>query len=337
MADEKIEASRRFIWQIKNFTREELNKYYLKSKTIKSESFEILFGKESIKLHFEIIQVDYQTRFFIIHEAGYFRNYMIKLRLAIKTSVDEYVTIKKEKFTSKNSESRFGWNYILSSDDIFDESKKYLCNNTLTLVVIVKFFKPCPKEKVFPQGAVFEMNKKYFNSYSFSDIQIVSSDGKVFPAHRNILAGRSSVFKAMLLTDMIEKKLNKIEVEDIDSETMLELLRFIYTEEAQNLCGVAHKLIYAAEKYDLPDLKLICVSYMTNMISQENIFETFGTAIRFNEEKLLDECMDFVDWYFGKLQYRNEWKKFDIDLMLKIMTYIKDSWKNLTVLTTSSF
>jgi speckle-type POZ protein len=128
----------------------------------------------------------------------------------------------------------------------------------------------------------------------FSDITFICSDEKEIPAHQNIIAGRSSVFKAMLTTNMMEKKSNRIQVGDIDGATMNELLRYIYTLKVENLDTLAAKILYAAEKYDLPKLKSKCASQLIKQLSSENVFDSLVLADRFNEKNLLTECMEYI-------------------------------------------
>jgi speckle-type POZ protein len=138
------------------------------------------------------------------------------------------------------------------------------------------------------------MAAKLFETKNFSDISIICSD-KNFMAHRCVLAERSSVFEAMITTEMAEKKLNRIVIDDIDDATMQELLRFIYTKEIQNLDTIAPKLLYAAEKYDLQELKSLCASHLIEEVSEESVFENLVLAYRHNEQQLLNECMEFIN------------------------------------------
>jgi hypothetical protein len=62
-----------------------------------------------------------------------------------------------------------------------------------------------------------------------TDIQFIFND-KLISAHRNILCCRSTYFRSLLLNDFIEKTQTKpLELTDIDYETFLEILYFIYT------------------------------------------------------------------------------------------------------------
>jgi speckle-type POZ protein len=138
-----------------------------------------------------------------------------------------------------------------------------------------------------------ELNKRFLNSKEFSDFTFICSDERI-PAHRNIIAGRSAVFDKMITTNMMEKKSNRIVVDDIDSTTMRELLRYIYTLEVENLDTLAAKILYAAEKYDLPPLKSICVLKLIEQLSEQNVFDNLVLADRFNEKNLLTECMEYI-------------------------------------------
>jgi speckle-type POZ protein len=126
-------------------------------------------------------------------------------------------------------------------------------------------------------------------SKDFSDVTLVSSDEKEIPAHRCILATRSPVFKAM-----VEKKSGVIVAEDIDGETMLEMLRFIYTGTVENFETIALNLIYAAEKYELPDLKSMCDTKLLEQISEETVLEYIELTEKFGLKELLFRSMDYI-------------------------------------------
>jgi len=62
-----------------------------------------------------------------------------------------------------------------------------------------------------------------------TDVQFIFNE-KIINTHRNILCCRSTYFRSLLLNDFIEKSQTKpIELTDIDYETFLEILYFIYT------------------------------------------------------------------------------------------------------------
>lgn len=138
--------------------------------------------------------------------------------------------------------------------------------------------------------------KKMFEDDLFTDFTLTTSDDVTFSAHKAVLAARSPVFFAMLTNDMQEAKENAANVPDFDSSTLLELLRFIYCNEVEDLNKVAHELIYAAEKYQLGgDLKEMCVDSIVSSLTTENVLKSLMIACRVSETiNLFDECVDFI-------------------------------------------
>ena len=70
----------------------------------------------------------------------------------------------------------------------------------------------------------------------FSDVEIITKD-KVIKAHKNILCSRSPFFKAMLVTDMKEKKTGQVRLDDENTNTDIidNVIKFIYTGEIENM------------------------------------------------------------------------------------------------------
>lgn len=136
-----------------------------------------------------------------------------------------------------------------------------------------------------------------FDDNLFTDFTLTTNDGEAFTAHKIVLAARSPVFLAMLTTDMQESKKSAVNVPDFDSETICELLRFIYYYEVEDLENVAHKLIYAVEKYQIEDedLKKMCVDSIVSSLTTENVLNSLIISCRVSEtDNLFDECVDFI-------------------------------------------
>jgi speckle-type POZ protein len=134
-----------------------------------------------------------------------------------------------------------------------------------------------------------------FEEEILCDIKIEANDGVTLNAHKTILITRSTVFLKMLTIGMKESGLNAIHVEDFDSKTMRELLRFIYCEEVQDLKTIARDLIYAAEKYGVDGLKEICIEELVANVTDENVIETLIIADQISgTEKLIEKCIPIV-------------------------------------------
>lgn len=92
-------------------------------------------------------------------------------------------------------------------------------------------------------------------------------------AHRAILAARSSVFEAMLTRDMVERRTNEIEINDLEFEVVKEMVSYIYTGFVNNMADYAVDLLFAADKYDLRSLGDLCVKYLIGHVNEKNVVD----------------------------------------------------------------
>jgi speckle-type POZ protein len=61
--------------------------------------------------------------------------------------------------------------------------------------------------------------------------------GLLFRAHRNVLAARSSVFRAELYGPMKEKMVERVPIGDMEPAVFSSLLHFIYTDSVPDATG----------------------------------------------------------------------------------------------------
>jgi len=73
-----------------------------------------------------------------------------------------------------------------------------------------------------------------------------------------LVAARSTVFRAMFSTSMLEAKENTVEINDFEEDVVKSMLEYIYTGETSDLSERAAELMQIAEKYDLDGLKRDC-------------------------------------------------------------------------------
>lgn len=137
--------------------------------------------------------------------------------------------------------------------------------------------------------------KDLFDSKLLADFKLKTNDKTVLKAHKAILASQSPVISAMLQHNMKEAKENMMVVPDFDSTTMNEFLRFVYYNEVEDLPATAHKLVYAAEKYQIDDLKEICIDEILSSLSVDNVLSSIEIAERIpGTRNLFDECFGLI-------------------------------------------
>jgi speckle-type POZ protein len=124
-------------------------------------------------------------------------------------------------------------------------------------------------------------------------------------------------------------------IEDIEGEVMLEMVRFLYTGEIENMKDHAKNLLYAAEKYKIDALKMKCVESLSQNLDSSNVLETLLLADRYNMEVLLGNCVGFIKIENENVFSSKEWIdckfKFDMNLLTKIMKYAlkEDNFKTI--------
>ena len=133
----------------------------------------------------------------------------------------------------------------------------------------------------------------FIESGEFSDCIIKCGD-KEYNCHKIVLAGSSTVFKAMFSNDFKEDKSSEVVIEDLEESTVDELIHYIYSGTVRNLNDHAIKLLAAADKYDLGDLKDTCELYLRDKISKANICDILIVADLHNSKILEDSAFRFV-------------------------------------------
>jgi len=139
-----------------------------------------------------------------------------------------------------------------------------------------------------------ERSKHMFNLDLFSDVKFVVQGGpngeseskQVIPAHKFVLSISSPVFEAMFYGELAETR-DSIELPDCEYESLLELFRYMYSDEVilsgSNVMGV----LYLAKKYMVPSLIQKCTKYLEENLDPSNVFSILPSAQKY-EEKWID-------------------------------------------------
>ncbi|CAF3384133.1 unnamed protein product [Rotaria sp. Silwood1] len=154
------------------------------------------------------------------------------------------------------------------------------------------------------------LTKELFHTGKFSDIKIKVGT-KEFDVHRCILSISSEVFERMFLSDMIETRSNVIEINDISDDICEEMLRFIYCNEIKHLDINALDLLYAADKYAIENLKILCIQSLINTFTFETAAEMLIRANIYNSKLLKDNLLVFIKTYSKEVFATEQWKQLE--------------------------
>ena len=151
------------------------------------------------------------------------------------------------------------------------------------------------------RSTIRERTKFMFNNHLFSDVKFVArtSDGeseskRAIPAHKFVLSIGSPVFEAMLYGELAETR-DTIELPDCEYESLLELFRYIYSDEVNLSGSTVMGVLYLAKKYKVPSLVDKCTKYLHDNLDASNVFDILPTADKYEEKDLVDQCWEVID------------------------------------------
>jgi speckle-type POZ protein len=116
-----------------------------------------------------------------------------------------------------------------------------------------------------------------------------------FTVYRGLLVEASPVFAAMFAHSTKESTSGVIAIDDIDFDTIMELLRFIYTGSYPNETEfwAMARLFVAADKYQVIELKNWCELVLSLQISVENVQDAIVLAQAHCSRYLLKAALTF--------------------------------------------
>jgi hypothetical protein len=136
----------------------------------------------------------------------------------------------------------------------------------------------------YPPLYLTEVFGSLFGQNKFADV-IFTVGGKKFPAHRIVLAAASPLFELMLYklgpegqpSLAIESPV-QITINGVKPEIFQQLLKCIYTDEAEVDSSNIQELMAVAGKYQVEKLKATCAEFMEADVNVDNALDLFSIA-----------------------------------------------------------
>ena len=151
--------------------------------------------------------------------------------------------------------------------------------------------------------------KFIFNNELLSDVKFVASASNIeseirtsqksIPAHKFVLAISSPVFYAMFYGEMAETA-STIELPDCDYESLLELFRYLYSDEVNLTGSNVMQVLYLAKKYLVPSLADKCTEYLRKHLEASNVFSILPQAQKFEDKDLEERCWNVIESHTGE-------------------------------------
>jgi len=203
-----------------------------------------------------------------------------------------------------------GFREFIKHSDLFDPSKKYLKNGSLTLSfkITIKQDDLVIKSKQLA-GNGERVNNDHFsfmeklleNPENFgSDFIIECANHEEIMCHTSILAANSEVFQGMLAHDSTEKKNGRVEMDDLKKEICQIILRFVYTGCLDG-DDITMELYEQSDKLGFLHLKDVCSKHLIQFIEMENCIGTLLVADARDDRGLKDASIECVLDNYDKL------------------------------------
>uniref|UniRef100_K3YDS9 BTB domain-containing protein n=1 Tax=Setaria italica TaxID=4555 RepID=K3YDS9_SETIT len=133
-----------------------------------------------------------------------------------------------------------------------------------------------------------------------------SVGAQLFPAHKCMLAARSTVFKAEFFGAMKERDDQCIKIDDMEPTIFEALLYFVYNildkvadSRTKNGCSsdentTMQHLLVAADRYRLERLRVMCEDKLRHGVDAQTVATTLALAKQHNCAQLKDACIRFI-------------------------------------------
>ena len=148
--------------------------------------------------------------------------------------------------------------------------------------------------------SISQRTKFVFDKELLSDVKFVvpvsngQSETKAIPAHKFVLAISSPVFYAMFYGQMADTT-DSIELPDCEYESLLELFRFMYSDEVKLTGSNVMRVQYLANKYMVPLLAGKCSEYLQDNLEASNVFSILPLAQKFEDKDLEGRCWEVIE------------------------------------------
>ena len=104
------------------------------------------------------------------------------------------------------------------------------------------------------------------------------------------------MFFAMFYGQMADTR-DSIELPDCDYESLLELFRFIYSDEVELTESNVMHVLYLAKKYLVPSLAEKCAEFLRKNLDTSNVFTILPQAQKFEDKDLENRCWKVIEMH----------------------------------------
>jgi len=163
-------------------------------------------------------------------------------------------------------------------------------------------------------------SKNLYNGRLFADITF-EVEGEDIPAHKAILAYRSSYFMKMFTSGMSESHNTRISIPNMKSHIFKALLQYIYCNEIELHEQLALDLIPVVDEYLMKGLKGLVEKYLCKQLRKDNAVDMLIVADRHEIEELKKACFRYILKNLGNIDENEEMMKLSKLLFIELLKF----------------
>lgn len=145
-------------------------------------------------------------------------------------------------------------------------------------------------------GEKLYMDKKTADvTFTFESTDAEQPSAVRIGAHRILLANNSDVFKEMFYGEDEPIDFDgEIAMADVSQEVFKDFLQFFYLSEVKLHADIISGLMYLGQKYKVMQCVEMCVQFLKDIATADNILIAIGLAVQYNHADLLKFCEQFI-------------------------------------------
>ncbi|XP_076311019.1 BTB/POZ domain-containing protein 2-like [Tachypleus tridentatus] len=177
-----------------------------------------------------------------------------------------------------------------------------------------------------------------YNSEDHCDVILLVGQGEKcwrFPGHSFILRSASPVFQSLLACEVTnEDSVTVLRIENVEPHIFEILLRYVYRgadEVYLNSDQTTMQLLTASKKYLLQELSTICLQYLCDNVTKENVLGILSYLKKLSgsnghdegqnlQNELLNKCVSIIDYHGDHVLLSGDFENLEKDIVMDIVT-----------------
>jgi len=187
-----------------------------------------------------------------------------------------------------------------------------LTNDTLTIVCRISVYQAFKNSELKPNQRM-KILADFEDAYNLEeplgrDVTVTCGDAS-FLCSKFVMMARSPVFKSMFESNMKESETNEVHIEDLEPHVVKEMLKYIHTGSENAAKDHPQKLLAAADRYQLDDLRSSCEEKLRATLNAKNSIEILILSDLYTAPKLKEDVLKFISKNMKFISTSCDWKK----------------------------